>query len=802
MKYNIPLPRLLDGATMRESRRISATDASCALSITPLSTYTIQAPYFEEIPERSWVEGFGPNGSLGIYRLRSPGRHFGKDNRTFSFEHGIVEVGDYILNGELKTTGTAGTILSQIFSHYRGSLWQLGSIATTPEIRFDNGYCDLLTAVNEVLGQLPDYMLTFDQTSLPWKMNLVAKPATVRAEGRLTRNILSARITYDDSELCTRLYNPVSSGGYMDADTISRYGVVEGWAAKDDSDQTDAAFLAECSRYLRQHKEPLISVTIEMLDLQAITGEELDGVEIGDLFRLALVDYNLTHEQTVVSINYPSLYGSPGRATVTLGNEEMTMSKSYSSSEAAQARTNYRQGGINNTFAGAIAGNTQALTIQSDEIAIIGGQARQNRIDINDQGIRLSSTENTLVGTTQRLDQAEINITSQGVSIGALRNDYNTVSGKQTTMEAQITVMAGEISSKVSRTDYDELENVVSRHSTEISQNADQIALKVSQGDVATQLAVEMGNVSITNGNLIVDGIVTAAAVKSAIAQISDLTVGGTVRAQHYYLGTGAIPVSVDAGVYDIQIVESGNNAYTLQKQTYANGQWQDVKTFSRATSLSGAWGGAGVYTVTASPQGNTVSTALVDHLINGNWNGNVFTGDVAYAIGENAYSTGRQISVDASSVYTAGDTAGYNRAKVSGSWSNGTYTATKVASGSNSASTSLASQLLNGSWSSDKKTYTGNIAYAVGESLYSTGRQVTVNASEAYSAGEASVTADDPYAASSTTGTKTSNTIYSKTSTGKTEGRKIYLDYDSSERVVWVRWDSTSGTRILGRSV
>lgn len=609
MRYSIPLPRLLDGATMRETRRISATDASCVLNITPLSTYTIQAPYFEEIPERSWVEGFGPNGSLGIYRLRSPGRHFGKDNRTFSFEHGIVEIGDYILNGELKTTGTAGAILSQIFGHYRGSLWQLGTIATTPEIRFDNGYCDLLTAVNEVLGQLPDYMLTFDQTSLPWKMNLVAKPATVRAEGRLTRNIISARITYDDSELCTRLYNPVSSGGYMDADTISRYGVVEGWAAKDDSDQTDAAFLAECSRYLRQHKEPLISVTIEMLDLQAITGEELDGVDIGDLFRLALVDYNITHEQTAVSINYPSLYGSPGRATVTLGNEEMTMSRSYSSSEAAQARTNYRQGGINNTFAGAIAGNTQALTIQSDEIAIIGGQARQNRIDINDQGIRLSSTENTLVGTTQRLDQAEINITSQGVSIGALRNDYNTVSGKQTTMEAQITVMAGEISSKVSRTDYDELENVVSRHSTEISQNADQIALKVSQGDVATQLAVEMGNVSVRNGNLIVDGYVLASGLAAAIASITALqtqaiTSTGIVCSGNISSGgqLGGAVIYQNGSRMNVVDASVSGNTLTIVKADGTN------LNFSKATTLSGVWSGtvaAGKqYKVTASPQG------------------------------------------------------------------------------------------------------------------------------------------------------------------------------------------------------
>jgi hypothetical protein len=155
----------------------------------------------------------------------------------------------------------------------------------------------------------------------------------------------------------------------------------------------------------------------------------------------------------------------------------------------------------------------------------------------------------------------------------------------------------------------------------------------------------------------VVDGIVTAAAVQAAVADISDLKVGGVVRAQHYYIGTGAAPVSVDAGVYDIKVTRSGNT-YTIQKQTYGNGQWQDVASFSRATTLRGAWSG-GVYTVTASPQGNEISTALAAQLINGSWNGNIYTGNVAYAAGENYVSTGRAISVDASSIYTAGVTAG-----------------------------------------------------------------------------------------------------------------------------------------------
>lgn len=61
-----------------------------------------------------------------------------------------------------------------------------------------------------------------------------------------------------------------------------------------------------------------------------------------------------------------------------------------------------------------------------------------------------------------------------------------------------------------------------------------------------------------------------------------------------------------------IQVVDAGNNSYKIQKRTYGDVEWEDIPntTFSRATTLSGAWS-SGTYTVSASPQGNTISTTL-----------------------------------------------------------------------------------------------------------------------------------------------------------------------------------------------
>lgn len=61
---------------------------------------------------------------------------------------------------------------------------------------------------------------------------------------------------------------------------------------------------------------------------------------------------------------------------------------------------------------------------------------------------------------------------------------------------------------------------------SKISQNAEQITLRVVKGNVATQLAVEAGNVAITNGNLTVDGYATVQALNATKADIANLTSG------------------------------------------------------------------------------------------------------------------------------------------------------------------------------------------------------------------------------------------------------------------------------------
>ena len=69
----------------------------------------------------------------------------------------------------------------------------------------------------------------------------------------------------------------------------------------------------------------------------------------------------------------------------------------------------------------------------------------------------------------------------------------------------------------------DELMNQVIQVATDTNNNATAITLKVSKGNVATQLSVECGNVSVSGGNLTVSGYILSSELETDIAAISYL---------------------------------------------------------------------------------------------------------------------------------------------------------------------------------------------------------------------------------------------------------------------------------------
>lgn len=135
------------------------------------------------------------------------------------------------------------------------------------------------------------------------------------------------------------------------------------------------------------------------------------------------------------------------------------------------------------------------------------------------------------------------------------------------------------------------------------------IRLTGQVGMVATG-AINVGSVSST-------GAVSAGSYKlispggnDTVLSLKAVSFGGVTQGTISLMGSGSSnTLEIPDAVSNLQITLSGDT-YTLQKKTFSNDTWANVGTFSRATSLSGAWSGS-TYTVTASPQNQTLVTAL-----------------------------------------------------------------------------------------------------------------------------------------------------------------------------------------------
>ena len=379
-------PRRVDssGNTLEEYHPLSM---SLDLNIIPLSTATMDLPRSEYIPARSYVELFTPLGSAGFFRVRSPEDAYGEDITSVELEHAITEVGDYLVKAKYDEMMAANTAMQTVFSDYGGGRWRLGDVSAlgAGEIALSVNYDRVLDAMLGILEQKQNCYLAFDFTTSPWTVSVAQRDTVVSAEGRLSRNIDSAKVIYDDTELCTRVYYehatttdsieglnldgiptfdandnysagayvvydnhlyqlpngheaeetwantvsilqediPTSEWTYLDADTISKYGIIERTVSTS-TDYTDEESLQTAQEFIRTHKEPRVSVVIQAEELAHATGESWDTFTIGKLLRLALVDYDVTVERNITGLSWADVYNDPESMEVNLGEEEDT----------------------------------------------------------------------------------------------------------------------------------------------------------------------------------------------------------------------------------------------------------------------------------------------------------------------------------------------------------------------------------------------------------------------------------------------------------------------------------------------
>lgn len=315
-------PRLIDG------NAVDFISMSIDQSIVPLSTATMEVFKEDVLPIRTYVEIEAPNGIKEYYRTRQPQESQTNGTATIQLDHAICEVGDYLIEDVINEEMTVREAFVKVFSHYRGDKWQLGSFSASETVTLDVDYDNVLETMLAILEQQPKYIMTFNFSTSPWTVGIAEKSNTVTAEGRLSRNIADAVVRRDDKDLCTRVYVkglPKPEGresdenaiGYMDADTVSMYGIVEKQTGSGKLTEEQAYRVA--TAYLNAHKHPKLSVEIDGDDLSNLTGETLDSFVCGKKFRLVIPEDNLVIEDYITKVHFGDVL-SPA-ASIIIGED-------------------------------------------------------------------------------------------------------------------------------------------------------------------------------------------------------------------------------------------------------------------------------------------------------------------------------------------------------------------------------------------------------------------------------------------------------------------------------------------------
>lgn len=558
---DVRLPRLLQkaldstGNSLKEVCRLHPISLSVELNLYPLSRATmVLSENDPAVKIHDFVELFSQNGSLGVFRVVNVSTTY-KKQRQLQLNHALDVFADALLPGEMTISGTVQNALSQIVAAQTANLngtpyWQLGTCADTNTYNIDVKYTNAMQCLTDLAKNEEDYYFTFDFSRFPWVVNFVARTDIVLSEFRLPRNVESCQITLDDTDLCTKLYLSVdtTTAGTSGSTTTTTHEIHEDTAAqavwgivaktagiKAEAVPDKAAWVQQ---YFKRHSQPTVQISITGAELNRLTGETFDEIHLGCICRVALPDYDTVFNERIVSYSYSDVLRNPMRVTVSLANKKQSAEGSFAglsstaSSAASAASENSKKIQNNNT-------QTQTkLTAHDEHITDMGTILHEAGLEIDAHGVWLYASEdgpNYALGASFKVQSdaitSEVNraTTAEGTmnsritqTSDAITEEVTRAKGEETALSSRLTITADAITTEVTHR-----ENADQTLSSQITQNANQIALKVNKGNVSTQLAIECGNVTISGGNLVVDGYVTSAGLKTTIGNIDILDVKG-----------------------------------------------------------------------------------------------------------------------------------------------------------------------------------------------------------------------------------------------------------------------------------
>lgn len=503
MSKAVRMPRLLD-ASFAEVRRVRPLALSLAIEEGVSTAQLTLSPADAGVAMHGWIELYTLKGSAGLFRVTGT-TDKEKDGVTLNLRHGIDVLRDSVWKAQVDFDGTVPAFLSALLAQQTAARWQLGTCQDTAAFKHAGINYDKLSDLLEILrDERKDYYFTYDFSTAPWTLNFLQKPAAVACEFRKTRNIRTAQLIQSDGDMCNRLYLSVSHEEtqnnvtktvttlhtYNNTASQAEYGIIEGTADIDLADVPDKD--AWAAAFLAARGGPGKQMQIEGYELIKQTGEPWDQFDLCRLARAPLPGGG-TLQERITRIYYPDLVATPTVAQADLARRLAKFSESLANlkKETATTARSARRSGRSAAKATNLEHWSQVVSHQQ---AALDGTGL---MELYESGIDLDADE--------------------GVKLYSLKQGLQS-------FYADIKVNAQQISSRVLSSDFQ----------TYVAQTDRKIEQKVTNGEVATALTVELGNVSVTGGNLVVDGYVKADALDATTADIRNI-LSGTTKASLIY---------------------------------------------------------------------------------------------------------------------------------------------------------------------------------------------------------------------------------------------------------------------------
>ena len=658
--------KLLNGHSLTEKARFQPESMPMILNERQSTATITIGPAAPEIIVGDWLQDMDEPGAGIVWRVKTVETQYETKTRTLRLEHVINSLRDRLMFGEVKPadmSGTAGAssctaeeAIEYILSQQ--SDWILGGFdysEVTNPYNFNGD--DLFSALETVSGTLEKCWWTLDTTQYPFIININHRATVFSTELRMMRNISTAKMTIDKSRMYTRLYPIGKNNLHIDTNYVSKNENIYGVISKTETDQSISSkmeLVRWATERLNNHCEPAVTVTVGVIDLSRETGEDLDHLTVGVMCRMPLPGFNTTIEEVITQLNYPDKIREPEEATATLANIQEDVSSIINNlikSGGRSSRTSAKDAQEDHAW---IEDTTDHVTLIA-EAAI--GKDGDNPVDWS----RVAQLGVDGEGISGRVTRAEGDIITAQTAITANENaitlEAQRATGAESSLSGQISVEAGKIS------------QIVTAVGEDGEVTAASICLAINDsGD--SEAKINASKIYLL-GQTIADTI-TANYISAKIATIPTLTAQSLVASSIQFAVGGGLYGDVTNAIMNIQVVQNGND-YEIWGARFS-GEIIKTASFSRATSLSGAWA-SGAFTTSASPQGNTLTTSLTN---TGHWGNTADNEDPTHfyyktyaTVGNSAtpVETGNTYEINASTVLQ--DKTSTNKFTA-----NGTYTA------------------------------------------------------------------------------------------------------------------------------